>query len=84
MKILNLILAPLFILPCFLSFVHGQQEDFFKKYAGPIPGKVHYMSGVNPKEITLRGVDPSKGIIYMALKMERKVSWYGARAKGTR
>ena len=72
MKILNLILAPLFLLSCFLSFVHGQQEDFFKKYAGPIPGKVHYVSGVNPKEITLRGVDPSKGIIYMALKMEGK------------
>ena len=54
------------------SFLHAQQEDFFKKYAGPISGKVHYLSGVNPKEMILRGVDPAKGIIYVGLKMEGK------------
>ena len=84
MKILNLILAPLFLLSCFLSFVHGQQEDFFKKYAGPIPGKVHYMSGVNPKEITLRGSGSFQGNYLHGPQNGRKVSWYGARVKGTR
>lgn len=55
-----------------LSCLLGQQEDFFRKYAGPIPGKVHYLTGVNPKEISLRGVDASKGIIYGAIKMDGK------------
>ena len=50
----------------------GQQEDFFKKYAGPVPAKVHYISGINAKEMILRGVDPAKGIIYGALKMDGK------------
>ena len=54
---------------CVLS---GQQEDYFRKYAGPIPGKVHYLSGINPKEISLKGVDASKGIIYGAIKMDGK------------
>jgi len=51
-----------------VSILLGQQEDYFRKYAGPIPGKVHYLTGVNPKEISLKGVDAAKGIIYGAVK----------------
>ena len=54
------------------TFLLGQQEDYFRKYAGPISGKVHYLNGVNPKEISLKGVDAAKGIIYGAVKMDGK------------
>ena len=57
---------------CGVSCLFSQQEDYFRKYAGQIPGKVHYLSGVNPKEIILKGVDPSKGIIYGSIKMDGK------------
>ena len=60
----------LFLPLCFCLNVAAQQEDYFRKYAGQIPGKVHYLSGVNPKEIILKGVDSAKGVIYGSVKME--------------
>ena len=44
------------ILSSFACSLLGQQEDFFKKYAGPVPAKVHYISGINAKEMILLGV----------------------------
>ncbi|MBP51635.1 MAG: hypothetical protein CMI27_00655 [Opitutae bacterium] len=54
---------------CLYGQTNGQKvEDFFKKYAGEIPAKVHYANAANPKNIVLRGVDPTKGIIYAKIE----------------
>ena len=44
-------------------------EDYFRKFAGPIPVKVHYTSGLAVKPMELLGIDPKKGIIFA--KMQR-------------
>ena len=39
-------------------------EDFFKKYAGVIPVKVHYTNSASTRPMNLRGIDSARGIIY--------------------
>jgi len=51
------------ILSCLVSAGHAS-EDYFRKFAGPIPVKAHYTSGLAVKPMELLGVDPQKGIIF--------------------
>ena len=43
-------------------------EDYFKKYAGVIPVKVHYTNSASTRPMNLRGLDSAKGIIYAEME----------------
>lgn len=43
-------------------------EDFFKKYAGVIPVKVHYTNSASTRPMNLRGIDSARGIIYAEME----------------
>ena len=50
-------------------------EDYFRKFAGPIPVKVHYTSGLAVKPMELLGVDPQKELFLPKLRREEGLSW---------
>jgi len=52
------LIAQICVFPALLA------EDYFRKFAGPIPVKVHYTSGLAVKPMELLGVDPQKGIVF--------------------
>ncbi len=58
-------LALLFV---FSATSHGQNKtpDFFRVHQGALPVKVYY--GTNPRNMSLLGIDGSKGIIYAKLE----------------
>lgn len=39
-------------------------EDYFRKYTGSIPVKVHYLKSTSTRAMELRGLDTQKGIVY--------------------
>jgi hypothetical protein len=59
------LLSFLFLLP---AFSHGQKKtpDYFKVHQGALPVKVYY--GTKPRNMSLLGIDGSKGIIYAKLE----------------
>jgi tetratricopeptide (TPR) repeat protein len=59
------LLALLFV---FSATSHGQNKttDFFRVHQGALPVKVYY--GTNPRNMSLLGIDGSKGIIYAKLE----------------
>ncbi|NBQ34749.1 MAG: hypothetical protein EBU19_05575, partial [Gammaproteobacteria bacterium] len=56
------LLTQICVLPALLA------EDYFRKFAGPIPVKVHYSSGLAVKPMELLGIDPQKGIIFAKMQ----------------
>ena len=55
-----------------LSFVSlpysGIAEDYFKKFAGKIPVKVHYLKSAAAKPMYLLGLDAARGIVYAEME----------------
>ncbi len=43
-------------------------EDYFQKYAGSIPVKLHYTNSAAPRPMNLRGIDSQRGIIYAEME----------------
>ena len=43
-------------------------EDYFKKYAGVIPVRVHYTNSASTRPMNLRGLDSARGIIYAEME----------------
>lgn len=46
----------------------GFAEDYFKKYAGKLPVKVHYLKSAATKAMNLLGIDAARGIIYAEME----------------
>jgi len=55
--------AFLFCIPAF-----GYSEDYFKKYAGKIAVKVHYLNSASTKPMNLLGIDAARGIVYAEME----------------
>jgi len=55
--------AFLFCIPAF-----GYSEDYFKKYAGKIAVKVHYLKSASTKPMNLLGIDAARGIVYAEME----------------
>jgi len=55
--------AFLFCIPAF-----GYSEDYFKKYAGKIAVKVHYLESASTKPMNLLGIDAARGIVYAEME----------------
>lgn len=62
-KLLTLLVA----LTCWVD-VSVAAEDYFKKYAGIIPVRVHYTNSASTRPMNLRGLDSAKGIIYAEME----------------
>ena len=63
---IKFLLSTLFVFSA-SSVSYGQKtQDFFKVHQGPLPVKVYY--GSKPRNMSLLGVDGSKGIIYAKLE----------------
>lgn len=59
----RIIILSLFCLPSL-----GLAEDYFKKYAGKIPVKVHYLKSAATKPMNLLGIDSARGIVYAEME----------------
>ena len=62
-SLLRVMLLSFTCLPGFLI-----AEDYFKKFAGKIPVKVHYLKSASTKPMNLLGIDAARGIVYAEME----------------
>src|SRR6056300_427164 len=62
-SLLRVMLLSFTCLPGFLF-----AEDYFKKFAGKIPVKVHYLKSAATKPMNLLGIDAARGIVYAEME----------------
>lgn len=62
-SLLRVMLLSFTCLPGFLF-----AEDYFKKFAGKIPVKVHYLKSASTKPMNLLGIDAARGIVYAEME----------------
>ena len=66
-KLINLLSWTL-LLSLFYSPTIVSAEDYFKKFAGKIPVKVHYLKSAATKPMNLLGIDAARGIVYAEME----------------